>query len=137
MRPTLRTAAGRPGGGPQISNPDDTLDGDAWMDPRLAGPKELSAMMAKLANTVTLGGRALGCVGVVLGDLDMASGVANGTDSGAVIAATTSVIGAPLGIATGAVGLLRGAASMLSGDIPVAKRITDDRGWLGGLTGIK
>lgn len=115
----------------------------------LADGNELAAMMPKFSNAMDVGGRALGVVGVGLGIADVASGMAHGDGfraadgvvstvlSAAAIAATTSVVGAPLGVAIGAVGLLWGAASMLSGDIPVTKRIVDGIGWLGGLVGIK
>ena len=110
---------------------------------------DVAGQASKFSNVMDMGGNALSVVGVGLGVADMASGIAYGDGfrvadgaistalSAAAIAATATGVGAPVGIAIGAVGLLWGAASMISGDIPVTKRIADGIGWLGGLVGIK
>lgn len=127
---------------------------------------DLKTQMPKLFTAMKWAGRALGVVGVFLGGLDIWSGienkdpfrVADGSISAALsiaaIAATATGVGAPVGIAIGAVGLVWGIASMISGDVPLTKRIWDGGaavvggikdaanavgdglGWLGGKLGL-
>lgn len=118
-------------------------------DDALGVGADAAGQASRFSNVMDMGGKALSVVGVGVGVADMASGIAYGDGfrvadgaistalSAAAIAATATGIGAPVGIAIGAAGLLWGAASMISGDIPVTKRIADGIGWLGGLVGIK
>ena len=82
-------------------------------------------------------GKGLIGLGIVLGALDIASGIENrdpfriadgavggGLALAAAIAAATGV-GLPVAAAIGGAGLLWGLASMASGDVPVTKRIWD------------
>ncbi len=124
----------------------------------LANPKDFAAVMPEFASTMKGVGRGLAGLGIVLGGLDIASGIANEdpfrvADGGisaalstAALAATATGVGAPVGIAIGAVSLVWGLASMISGDVPLTKRIWDGgaavvggikdaAGWLGGKLG--
>lgn len=82
-------------------------------------------------------GKGLVGLGIVLGGLDIASGIENrdpfrvadgavggGLAVAAAVAAATGV-GLPVAAAIGGAGLLWGLASMASGDVPVTKRIWD------------
>lgn len=124
----------------------------------LANADDLAAMMPKFAGTMKVAGKGLAGLGIVLGGLDIASGIANEdpfrvADGGisaalsvAAIAATATGVGAPVGAVIGAAGLVWGLASMISGDVPLTKRIWDGGaavvggvqdavGWLGGKLG--
>lgn len=108
---------------------------------------DLETYMPKLDKAVKVGGKVLGGIGAVLGVLDIWSGIENKdpfrvADGGvaaalsiAAIAATATGVGAPVGIAIGAVGLVWGIASMISGDVPLTKRIWD--GHMAVLGGVK
>ena len=103
----------------------------------LANADDFAKMMPKFSSFMNSAGKGLAVLGVGLGALDMASGFANNdpfrvADGGisaalsvAAIAATATGVGAPVGVAIGAVGLAWGFASMISGDVPVTKRIWD------------
>lgn len=103
----------------------------------LANAKDLAAVMPEFASTMKGVGRGLAGLGIVLGGLDVASGIVNEdpfrvADGGismalstAALAATATGVGAPVGIAIGAVSLVWGLASMISGDVPLTKRIWD------------
>lgn len=98
---------------------------------------DLETYMPKLDKAIKVGGKVLGVAGALLGALDIWSGIENKdpfrvADGGiaaalsvAAIAATATGVGAPVGIAIGAVGLVWGIASMISGDVPLTKRIWD------------
>lgn len=98
---------------------------------------DLETHMPKLDKAVKIGGRVLGVLGAAFGALDIWSGIENKdpfriADGGiaaalsvAAIAATATGVGAPVGIAIGAVSLLWAGASMISGDVPLTKRIWD------------
>ncbi len=101
------------------------------------GLADFEKYMPKLDKAIKVGGRVLGVAGALLGALDIWSGIENKdpfrvADGGiaaalsvAAIAATATGVGAPVGIAIGAVGLVWGIASMISGDVPLTKRIWD------------
>lgn len=98
---------------------------------------DLETYMPKLDKAVKFGSRVLAGVGLVFGVLDIWSGLENQDPfriadggisallSGAAIAATVTGVGAPVGIAIGAVALLWSGASLISGDVPLTKRMWD------------
>lgn len=103
----------------------------------LANADELAAMMPKFASSVSRLSTGLAGMGIVLGGLDIASGienqdpfrVADGGVSMALSAVTIGLaatgVGAPVAAALGVVSLAWGLASMASGDVPVTKRVWD------------
>lgn len=82
-------------------------------------------------------GKALGVLGGAIGALDVLSGIegkdpfriADGVIGGglsiAALAATGTILGAPTGIVLGGIALGWGLLGMVSGDVPVTKRIWD------------
>lgn len=119
---------------------------------------DLAKYMPTFNKILGVGGKALAGLGIVLGGLDIWSGIENkdpfriadGTISAGLSAASLvlmgSVVGAPAGVIVGAVGLAWGIASLISGDVPLTKRIWDGgaavvggvkdaAGWLGSKLG--
>lgn len=105
------------------------------------GMKSFEEFMPKFASGMKIAGKVLGVIGGALGVLDILSGIENkdgfriadGTIAAALsvaaLTATGTIVGAPAGVVIGAVALLWGGASMLSGDVPVTKRIWDAGAW--------
>lgn len=97
----------------------------------------VQAGVSKFFDAMKIAGKGLTVLGGVLGVLDIASGIENrdpfrvadgvvggGLAVAAGVAAATGV-GLPVAAAIGAAGLVWGFASMVSGDVPVTKRIWD------------
>ena len=98
---------------------------------------DVEAGVSKFFDGMKIAGKGLAVLGGLLGVLDIASGVENrdpfrvadgvvggGLAVAAGVAAATGV-GLPVAAAIGGAGLLWGLASMVSGDVPVTKRIWD------------
>ncbi len=98
---------------------------------------KVEAGVSKFFDGMKVVGKGLAVLGGFLGVLDIASGIENrdpfrvadgvvggGLAVAAGIAAATGV-GLPVAAAIGAAGLVWGLASMISGDVPVTKRIWD------------
>lgn len=90
-----------------------------------------------LVDKIKVGGKVLGIVGGALGVGDVITGIAykdpfRAADGAigaglsiAALAATGTILGAPAGAVLGGVALVWGVATMISGDVPVTKRIYD------------
>lgn len=98
---------------------------------------KVEAGVSKFFDGMKVAGKGLAVLGGFLGVLDIASGIENrdpfrvadgvvggGLAVAAGVAAATGV-GLPVAAAIGAAGLVWGLASMISGDVPVTKRIWD------------
>lgn len=95
---------------------------------------ELEEHAPKIFTVMKYGGWLLGGAGILVGALDIWSGIMNADPFrvadgavGAVLALATAVLGpsSRAGIAVGIVSFVWGVASMISGDVPLTKRIWD------------
>ncbi|WP_426990105.1 WXG100 family type VII secretion target [Pseudarthrobacter sp. Y6] len=119
---------------------------------------QVQAGVGKFFDFMKGAGKVLGVLGGAIGVLDVLSGIENkdpfriadgvigGGLSIAALVATGTIVGAPAGVVLGGLALGWGLLGMMSGDVPVTKRIwdfgagvvggvQDAAGWLGGRLG--
>lgn len=107
---------------------------------------KVEAGVSKFFDFMKGGSKVLGVLGGAIGVLDILSGIENkdpfriadgligGGLSVAAIVATGTILGAPAGVVLGGAALVWGLLGMVSGDVPVTKRIWDfGAGVVGGI----